>query len=82
MEPNCKCMKSVMDFFLKSESNVETEKNATADLGNESPQQPVRLKFPVTKFAGSDRSFCAGWYKTFKWLEYSLERDAVSFSPC
>ncbi|KRZ80859.1 hypothetical protein T10_2114 [Trichinella papuae] len=59
MERNCKCMKSVMDFFLKSESNVEMEKNATADLGNESPQQPVRLKFPVTKFAGSDRSFCA-----------------------
>ncbi|KRZ65599.1 hypothetical protein T10_8787 [Trichinella papuae] len=82
MDPNWKGMKSLMDFYAKSESNAETESNVLTDLGNESPQQPVHQKFPVTKFAGSSKSFCAGWYKKFKWLEYSLERDAAFCFPC
>ncbi|KRZ08189.1 hypothetical protein T11_12698 [Trichinella zimbabwensis] len=48
MEPNCNGMKSVMDFFLKSELNGETGKYASTDLSNESPQQPVHQKFSVT----------------------------------
>ncbi|KRZ07283.1 hypothetical protein T11_3954 [Trichinella zimbabwensis] len=59
MDPNWKGMKSLMDFYAKSESNAETKSNVLTDLGNESPQQPVHQKFPVTKFAGSSKSFCA-----------------------
>ncbi|KRZ77779.1 hypothetical protein T10_11362 [Trichinella papuae] len=45
MEPYCNGMKSVMDFFLKTELNGETGKYASTDLSNESPQQPVHQKF-------------------------------------
>ncbi|KRZ67805.1 hypothetical protein T10_4711 [Trichinella papuae] len=79
MDPNWKGMKSLMDFYAKSESNAATESNVLTDLGNESPQQPVHQKFPVTKFAGSSKSFCAVfglcWEESrlvilYKWLPH------------
>ncbi|KRY36165.1 hypothetical protein T01_5642 [Trichinella spiralis] len=40
MDPNWKGMKSLMDFYPKSESNAKTGRDAPTDLANESPQQP------------------------------------------
>ncbi|KRZ95900.1 hypothetical protein T08_9657 [Trichinella sp. T8] len=81
MDPNWKGIKSLMDFYPKSESNAKTGRDAPTDLADESasPQQPVRQKFPVITFA--DRLSCAGWYKKFKWLGHSLERDAAFCFP-
>ncbi|KRY36164.1 hypothetical protein T01_5642 [Trichinella spiralis] len=44
MDPNWKGMKSLMDFYPKSESNAKTGRDAPTDLANESPQQPVGIK--------------------------------------
>ncbi|OUC40026.1 hypothetical protein D917_00801 [Trichinella nativa] len=60
MDPNWKGIKSLMDFYPKSESNAKTGKDAPTDLADESPQQPVRQKFPVITIA--DRLSCAVIY--------------------
>ncbi|KAI6658767.1 Zinc finger MYM-type protein 1-like [Oopsacas minuta] len=45
------------------------------------PKQP-RIKFPTTKFGEKLRSFNPDWYKTYSWLEYSVNRDAAYCFPC
>lgn len=48
---------------------------------NQSPIQPI-LQYPVTILGGKRRSFNSLWYKKYRWLEYSRERDAVYCFPC
>ena len=45
------------------------------------PKQP-RIKFPTTKFGEKLRSFNPDWYKTYSWLEYSVNREAAYCFPC
>ena len=48
------------------------------------PVQPCRssVKFPVTIVGSKRRSFNPDWFKTYSWLEYSVERDAAFCFPC
>ena len=72
--------------------NVSTEvpsarvyQNPPSDLAvapTESPTQP-KIMFPSRKFGmGRPRSFNGDWYKSYQWLEYSIERDAAFCFPC
>ena len=56
-----------------------------SDIASGSHQSPVqpRVKFPGRSFgSGRPRSFNSGWYTSFPWIEYSVERDAAFCYPC
>ena len=42
------------------------------------PAQPANIRFPTTIISGKARSFNSVWYGMHKWLEYSVESDAIS----
>ena len=48
------------------------------------PVQPSRLigRFPSTLVGTKKRSFNPDWFKTYNWLEYSVEREAAFCFPC
>ena len=46
------------------------------------PKQP-KIRFPARSFGqGRPRAFNSEWYKNYKWIEYSRERDAAFCYPC
>ena len=49
---------------------------------NQQPCQPNLAHFPVTLIGSKQRAFNSDWYKTYSWLEYSIERDAAFCYPC
>ena len=51
---------------------------------NEKPVQPSRstVRFPPTLVGTKKRYFNPDWFKTYSWLEYSVERDAAFCFPC
>ncbi|XP_021732137.1 zinc finger MYM-type protein 1-like [Chenopodium quinoa] len=46
------------------------------------PCQPKDFVFPQTSIFGKNRRFCAKWFDTWTWLEYSVEKDAAYCFPC
>ena len=40
------------------------------------------MKFPSTNVGNKKRSFNSYWYKNYKWLEYSVQKDAAFCYPC
>ena len=55
------------------------------DLGlteNHIPSQPVLQNYPLTSFSGKKRCFNSGWYSSYSWLEYSVDKDACYCYPC
>ncbi|XP_021776368.1 uncharacterized protein LOC110740197 [Chenopodium quinoa] len=46
------------------------------------PCQPKDFIFPQTSIFGKNRRFCAKWFDTWTWLEYSVEKDAAYCFPC
>ncbi|CAN6268617.1 unnamed protein product [Urochloa humidicola] len=46
------------------------------------PCQPDKHKFPGRKIGGKTRRFKSSWFAEFKWLEYSVERDAAFCFVC
>ena len=53
-----------------------------AAVPTESPTQP-KIIFPLRKFGmGRPRGFSRDWYKSYQWLEYSVEHDAAFCFPC
>ena len=46
------------------------------------PVRPTNARFPTTMFSNKARSFNPLWYKTYDWLEYSVEMDACFCYPC
>ncbi|KAK1370521.1 hypothetical protein POM88_036613 [Heracleum sosnowskyi] len=48
------------------------------------PCQPQlrRDQYPDTEFGTQRRRFQASWFNTFKWLEYSVLKDAAFCFPC
>ncbi|XP_021762683.1 uncharacterized protein LOC110727430 [Chenopodium quinoa] len=44
------------------------------------PCQPKDFIFPQTSIFGKNRRFCAKWFDTWTWLEYSVEKDAAIVS--
>ncbi|XP_038106297.1 serine/arginine repetitive matrix protein 1-like isoform X2 [Culex quinquefasciatus] len=49
------------------------ERNALILKG---PFQPTLDKYPVKSCGKSKRSFIKEWFKTYSWLEYSIEKDS------
>ena len=47
----------------------------------QSPVQPRMNKFPSTTI-GNKEIFNSGWYKNYKWLEYSIQNGAAFCYPC
>ncbi|KAK1382720.1 hypothetical protein POM88_020455 [Heracleum sosnowskyi] len=39
-------------------------------------------QYPPTEFGNQRRRFQASWFNTFKWLEYSIAKDAAFCFPC
>ena len=46
------------------------------------PAQPIKTRYPSTMFSNVSRCFSPAWYKSFQWLEYSVEKDACFCYPC
>ncbi|XP_021765421.1 zinc finger MYM-type protein 1-like [Chenopodium quinoa] len=46
------------------------------------PCQPKDFTFPQTSIFGKNCRFCAKWFDTWTWLEYSVEKDASYCFPC
>ena len=42
----------------------------------------VNVVFSVTYFSEKGRSFNPAWFTSYKWLEYSIKRDACFCYPC
>ena len=47
-----------------------------------SPVQLVSIVFPVSSFSGKERSFNPAWFRSYKWLEYSVKCNACFCYPC
>ena len=45
------------------------------------PIQPI-IDFPSRRYAGRDYNFQKKCYDIYKWLEYSVERDAMYYFYC
>ena len=46
------------------------------------PVRPTNTRFPTTMLTSKARSFNPLWYKSYDWLEYSVEMDACFCYPC
>ena len=70
-----------------SRSTIHTSQQPPSDLAsgrNEKPVQPspLTVRFPPTLVGSKRRYFNPDWFKTYSWLEYSVERDATFCFPC
>ena len=50
--------------------------------GDDGPTQPVRIRYPKSKFNSKTAGFCANWFERYPWLEYSLINDKSYCFPC
>ena len=48
----------------------------------EEPVQPLDRSYPIRKFGKTNRGFNPQWFKTYCWMEYSVQKDAVFCYPC
>ena len=74
---------TVAKSMLSDSVKVHTEPPSDlAAVPTESPTQP-KIYFPLRRFGmGRPRGFNRDWYKSYQWLEYSVERDAAFCFPC
>lgn len=64
---------------------AESQKDSLpSDIAQSVVQSPVQpnVKFPFTKFGSSKRRFRLNWYRKYKWIEYSVDRNAAFCYPC
>ena len=66
--------------FLYSSLNAIPDDIAVSP--QHSPVQPVSIVFPVSSFSGKERSFNPAWFRSYKWLEYSVKCNACFCYPC
>ena len=69
---------------LKTTTHTSATDNVPTDIAagpDQAPAQP-KMKFPATLKGNKHRSFRADWYKRYRWLEYSRERNAAYCYPC
>lgn len=54
------------------------------DLGDKTtgPKQLKVSQYPLTQFETQKRSFQENWFKSFKWLEYSSQKNAAFCFAC
>ena len=46
------------------------------------PNQPILQSYPFTKVASKYRKFNIQWYKSYPWIEYSINEDQVTCFAC
>ena len=65
-------------------TSTRTAGDVPTDIAAEPDQTPVtpNTKFPATLKGNKHRSFCSEWYKRYRWVEYSRERDTAHWYPC
>ena len=65
-------------------TNTSTAGDVPTDIVAGPDQTPVQpnIKFPAILKVIKHSSFCSEWYKRYRWLEYSGERDAVNYFAC
>ena len=70
--------------FTHSAAATATHTDFPSDIAQGPLQSPVqpRMKFPSTTVGNKKRSFNSDWYKNYKWLEYSVQKDAAFCYPC
>lgn len=59
------------------ESSISSCPNDIAKHKDQQPVQPVSVKFKATIFSGRKRSFNPDWYRRYRWIEYSIHRNAA-----
>ena len=62
--------------------SVSSQSSDTVQTPAFPPARPVNIKFPVTTFGSTSRTFNPIWYDRFNWLEYSTKHDACFCYPC
>ncbi|XP_008189315.1 zinc finger MYM-type protein 1-like [Acyrthosiphon pisum] len=70
-----------LNYDLK---HSDTQANIVKDLRDLStgPAQPILPAYPMTVFGKQKRSFNAKYFNEFKWIEYSVEKNAVFCFCC
>ena len=80
VEPKIKRFKTNnTDTNVDSRDPCQGLRSASVENG---PYQPRDIDFPGRKCGLMSRSFRAGWYDLFPWLEYSPKLDAGFCFPC
>lgn len=65
---------SISNESSNSSSNMKVlDISLNCDL---QPTQPI-INFPRRKICDKQRSFQSSWYKTYPWIEYSIQLDAI-----
>ena len=59
-----------------------TQATSTRTAGPDQTLVQPNIKFPATLKGNKHCSFRSEWYKRYRWLEYSRERDAAYYYPC
>lgn len=76
-----RCTNQILDLNENNKTTATTNDPAVLinlnDKYNSGPIQPV-FEFPTT----NQRKFCSNWYNQFKWLEYSVTKDAAFCYYC
>ena len=85
-EPDDCCSSTQKQHELPSPQPRSSERDrAPSDVAAtpaQMPCQPTANTFPTTLIGSKQRSFNSEWYRSYSWLEYSLERDAAFCYPC
>ena len=80
---DCVQDKDAGDASLEASRSNATD-DAPTDIAacpEQAPAQP-KIKSPATLKGNKHHSFRADWYKQYRWLEYSRERNAAYCYPC
>ena len=71
-----------------SHENMSSSSMTSMDSSKNKTGKPMQLviKYPLTKFCSTNRSFQSRWYEQFPWLEYSISLYAafslaISYTP-
>uniref|UniRef100_A0A1X7SIG2 TTF-type domain-containing protein n=1 Tax=Amphimedon queenslandica TaxID=400682 RepID=A0A1X7SIG2_AMPQE len=75
---------NVSSTSLGTSASAVSSSVSVSDIASTSSSTPCQphINFPVTIFSGKGRSFNPDWYNKFKWLEYSVSKDAAFCFPC
>ena len=72
-------------FAASSEATASQGQEAlVSDLGlkDDGPTQPHLTSYPKTDLGSQKRSFNSTYFKSFPFLEYSIQRDAIYCFAC
>ena len=68
-----------------TESTSSESRACVSDIAagpHQEPVQPLHISYPIRKIGKSNRAFNPQWFKTYCWIEYSVQKDAIFCYPC